>query len=101
SAEELRRDVEQLMSKWTEIDEKARQLPAPALLYSEPHIALRAIREEFTEDYRGVIIDDLELYELVRSYVGDIDPALADRVEYYDPALENLPIFERHHVHEQ
>ena len=100
-AEELRRDVDQLLAKWAEIDEKSHHVPAPALLYSEPHIALRAIREEFTEDYRGVVIDDLELYELVRSYVGDIDPALADRVEYYDKELENLPIFERHHVHEQ
>ena len=70
-------------------------------MYSEPHLALRAIREELTEEYRGVVIDDLELFELVRSYVADIDPALADRVEYYDPAVENLSIFERHHVHEQ
>jgi ribonuclease E len=101
SAEELRRDVAQLLAKWQEIDDKARRLPAPALLYSEPHLALRAIREEFTEEYRGVVIDDAELYELVRSYVADIDPALADRVEYYDPERESLPIFERHHVHEQ
>ncbi len=101
SADELRRDVEQLLAKWDEIDAKARRLPAPALLYSEPHLALRVIREEFTEEHRGVIIDDRELYELVRAYVADIDPALADRVEYYDPEVESLPLFERHHVHEQ
>ncbi len=59
------------------------------------------IREEFTEEYRGVVIDDRELYELVRSYVADIDPTLADRVEFYDTEAEALPIFERHHVHEQ
>ena len=101
SPDELKRDVAQLLSKWNEIDDKAHHLPAPALLYAEPNLALRAIREEFTEDYRGVIIDDLELSELVRSYVADIDPALADRVEYYDLAVENLPLFERHHIHEQ
>jgi len=101
SADELRRDVEQLLAKWDEIEAKARRLPAPALLYSEPHLALRVIREEFTEEHRGVIIDDRELYELVRAYVADIDPALADRVEYYDPEAESLPLFERHHVHEQ
>jgi len=100
-AEELRRDVEQLLEKWAEIDEKARRLPAPALLYSEPHLALRAIREELTDEYRGVVIDDLELYNLVQGYVADIDPALADRVEYFDEAEDGLPIFERHHVHEQ
>jgi len=101
AGEELRRDVEQLMARWSEIDELGRRIPAPALLYSEPHLALRAIREELNEDYRGVVVDDFELFEAVRSYVSDIDPALADRVEYYDTSAENLPIFERHHVHEQ
>lgn len=99
--DDLHRDVEQLLSKWNEIEALAKRSNAPALLYSEPLLALRAIREELTEEYRGVIIDDLELFELVRTYVADIDPALADRVEYYDLEAEALPIFERHHVHEQ
>ncbi len=101
SAEELRRDVEQLLAKWADIDEKSRRLPAPALLHSDAHLALRVIREEFTEQYRGVIVDDLELFEAVRDYVRDIDPSLVDRVQHYDTATESLPIFERHHVHEQ
>jgi ribonuclease E len=33
--------------------------------------------------------------------VGAVNPELADRVEYYDPGAEALPIFERFHVHEQ
>ncbi len=101
TAEELRRDIAGLVKKWDEIDAKARRVSAPALLHSEPHIALRVIREEFTEEYRGVIVDDLALYELVRSYVAEIDPLLADRVEYYDPEAEDLPLFERQHIHEQ
>jgi ribonuclease E len=48
-----------------------------------------------------VIIDDRALYEDVRDYVASISPELADRVEYYDPAVEDLPLFERQHVHEQ
>jgi ribonuclease E len=101
SAEELRRDVEQLLEKWNEIEEKSRRLPAPALLYTESHLALRAIREELTEEYRGVVVDDPELFDLVQSYVADIDPELADRVELFDERADGLPIFERHHVHEQ
>jgi ribonuclease E len=101
SADELRRDVEQLLEKWNEIEEKSRRLPAPALLYTESHLALRAIREELTEEYRGVVVDDPELFELVQSYVADIDPELADRVELFDERADGLPIFERHHVHEQ
>jgi ribonuclease E len=101
SAEDLSRDVEQLVAKWNEIDERARRLPAPALLYSEPHMAVRIIREELTEEHRAVLVDDPELFSLVKSYVAEFDPELADRIELYDTAAEALPLFERHHVHEQ
>jgi ribonuclease E len=101
SAEDLRRDVRQLVAKWTEIDDRARRLPAPALLYSEPHMAVRIIREELTEEHRAVLVDDPELFEIVRSYVAAFDPTLAERIELYDATEEPLPLFERHHVHEQ
>ncbi len=101
SADDLRRDVRQLVAKWAEIDERARRLPAPALLYSEPHMAVRIIREELTEEHRAVLVDDPELFEIVKSYVAAFDPTLAERIELYDATEEPLPLFERHHVHEQ
>jgi ribonuclease E len=101
SAEDLRRDVQSLVAKWNEIDERAKRLPAPALLYSEPHMAVRLIREELTEEHRAVLVDDPQLYEIVKSYVAEFNPLLAERVELYDTNTEPLPLFERHHVHEQ
>jgi ribonuclease E len=101
SAEDLRRDVEQLIGRWREIDERTRKLPAPALLYSEPHMAVRIIREELTDEHRSVLIDDPELFAIVRDYVSQFNPELAERVELYDLSTEALPLFERHHVHEQ
>jgi len=99
SPDELRRDVERLRAQWAEIQKLAKGAKPPRLVYQEPSLALRIIREEFTREYRGVVIDDRELYEQVRDYVAAITPELADRVEYYDD--ESLPVFERHHVHEQ
>ena len=101
SADELRRDVARLASQWERIDALAAQTNRPGLLYREPDLAVRVIREEFNKEYRGVLIDDQALYEDVRDYVASISPELADRVEYYDPAVEDLPLFERQHVHEQ
>ncbi len=101
SAEDLRRDVEQLVARWRDIDERTRKLPAPALLYSEPHMAVRIIREELTDEHRSVLIDDPELFAIVRDYVSQFNPELAERVELYDLSAEALPLFERHHVHEQ
>ncbi|MGH9171936.1 MAG: Rne/Rng family ribonuclease, partial [Acidimicrobiales bacterium] len=101
SADDLRRDVGSLVAKWGEIDDRASRLAAPALLYSEPHMAVRLIREELTEEHRAVLVDDPQLFEIVKSYVAEFDPVLAERVELYDTAAEPLPLFERHHVHEQ
>lgn len=100
SPEELRRDVALLISQWTDIEGRA-AAAAPALLYAEPDLAVRVIREEFNADYRGVVIDDAALFEEVRDYVTTISPELADRVERYDTGTEPLPLFERHHVQEQ
>ena len=101
SVDELRNDVERLVRQWQAIEVSAAQGSAPGLLYREPDLAVRIVREEFNRDYRGVVIDDPELFAQVHDYVSSINPELADRVEYYDRALEPLPIFERHHVHEQ
>ena len=62
---------------------------------------LRLIREEFTKEYRGVVIDDRALYEETRGYVEAIAPELAERVEFYDREEEGIPIFEKFHIHEQ
>ncbi|HLH27719.1 MAG TPA: Rne/Rng family ribonuclease, partial [Acidimicrobiales bacterium] len=101
SADELRADVERLTRQWEEIAAFSTQGQEPQLLYREPAIAVRVIREELNREYRAVVIDDLDLYEQVRDYVEAVNPELADRVEYFDPEAESLPLFERYHVHEQ
>jgi ribonuclease E len=99
--EELMADMTILLKEWEQIERKAAKAQRPALLYREPELAVRVIREEFNADYRGVIIDDKRLHEDVQSYVAAFNPDLADRIEYYDSEKEGLSLFERHHVHEQ
>jgi ribonuclease E len=101
TAEEIERDVLALKGRWEKIEALAKKTSSPALLYREPDMAVRVIREELNQNYRGIVIDDRELYEEVRSYVNAISPELVERVQFYDPAVEPLSVFERHHVHEQ
>jgi ribonuclease E len=98
---DLEADMDILLKQWGEIERKAAKATKPALLYREPELAVRVIREEFNPDYRGVVIDDPRLFEEVRDYVKAFNPELADRIEYYDTAAEGLALFERQHVHEQ
>jgi ribonuclease E len=99
--DELERDMRRLNSQWQQISQLAKSAKPGSLLYKEPPLAIRLIREEFTKEYRGVVIDSPQLYEEVRSYVDAMAPELADRVELFDEAAEHLPIFEKFHVHEQ
>jgi ribonuclease E len=98
---ELRADMTRLLDQWSVIEAKAKRANSPTLLYREPELAVRVIREEFNAEYRGVIIDDKPLFEEVRDYVAAFNPDLADRIEYFDAAAEGLPLYERQHIHEQ
>jgi ribonuclease E len=98
---ELTADMTRLLEEWAQIDEAAKSATGPTLLYREPELAVRVIREEFNAEYRGVVIDDRRLFEDVRRYIEAFNPELADRVEYFDRDAEPLSLFETHHVHEQ
>ena len=99
--DEIVNDVQRLAEQWEAIEKLAQKTQTPTLLYREPEMAVRVIREEFSKDYRGIVIDDRALFEDVKSYVESITPALADRVMYYDRDVEPLSLFERHHVSDQ
>jgi ribonuclease E len=101
TAEEIQRDVAGLLQQWEQIEQMAAKAKGAQLLYREPDLSVRIIREEFNKDYRAVIIDDKPLYDEIADYVSVITPALADRVEFHDEAEEKLDILERFHVHEQ
>jgi len=97
----VRADMRLLLTQWEQIAAKAGKAKGPMLLYREPELAVRVIREEFNVEYRRVVIDDHRLHEDVKAYVAAFNPELADRIEYYDPAIEGLSLFEHHRVHEQ
>jgi ribonuclease E len=101
TAEEIERDVARLLKQWDGIEKLAAQSKGPTLLYREPEMAMRVIREEFTKEFRSIVIDDKGLYEEVNDYVSGITPALADRVVFHDDTREKVGLFERFHIHEQ
>jgi len=101
TADDLARDVTSLSEKWAAIEAEVAKSSQPRLVYRDLDLAVRVLREELNDDYRGVLIDDRVLYEKVREYVLAVNPELADRIEYYDRSTEELPLFERYFVHEQ
>ena len=99
--EEIEQDVTRLVNQWLDIEKKSSKMSTPKLLYREPEMPFRMIREEFNKEYRSVIIDDSELFEEAKSYLATVAPALADRIEFHDSATEEVDLFERFYVEEQ
>ena len=98
SEEELRADVERLRQVWADISAKIPQGGAPRLLYEEPDLVLRVVREHFTGDFRRLMVDDPEVHRSVVEYLEATDPDLVPRVHEY---RDEIPLFERYHVQDQ
>jgi ribonuclease E len=84
SEEELARDVARLAAQWEAIEKKAKTASAPDLLYSEPDLTLRVVRDIFNEDFSSLVIASDSEWDLVDEYVRYVAPHLADRMQRWD-----------------
>ena len=83
SEEELERDVIRLKAQWEDIEEKAENpsTSSPSLLYSEPDLTVRVIRDIFNEDFRRLIVQGDEAWDEINNYLGHIAPELTAKIE--------------------
>ena len=79
--EELSHDVARLAAQWEAIERRARSATAPELLYSEPDLTIRVVRDIFNEDFTKLVIASDNEWDLVDEYVRYVAPNLADRLE--------------------
>ncbi|MET7397682.1 Rne/Rng family ribonuclease [Dactylosporangium sp. NPDC005572] len=83
SEDDLARDVKRLQAQWEAIQEKSGSSSAPALLYEEPELVVRVVRDLFNEDFRELVIQGTDAYESVEPYLSHVSPDLVDRVRRY------------------
>src|SRR5215472_17121371 len=86
SEEELAHDVARLSAQWESIERKAKSASPPELLYSEPDLTIRVIRDIFNEDFTKLVVSGDQAWDLVDEYVRYVAPHLADRLEHWQSA---------------
>ena len=96
--EELARDVSRLAAQWEAIEKKAKTASAPALLYSEPDLTIRVIRDVFNEDFGKLVVSGDEAWDVVDEYVSYVAPHLAERVSRWEG---NRDAFAEYRIDEQ
>ncbi len=84
SIPELQQDLDGLLELWYNIVEKSLGVDTPILLYEESDLAIRTIRDYFSEDIEEILIDDRETYDRSVRLMTQMMPSFVSRVVYYD-----------------
>ena len=83
SEEELTHDVERLKARWEDIEKSSKSGSSPKLLYGEPDLTLKVVRDLFTEDFTKLVIEGDDAWDTVHQYVVQVAPDLEHRLERY------------------
>ncbi len=96
--EELSRDVARLAAQWEAIEQKSKTANAPELLYSEPDLTIRVVRDIFNEDFASLVVEGDEGWDLVHEYVRYVAPHLAERLTHW---TDDEDVFAQYRIDEQ
>ena len=101
--EQLAADVQRLTAQWEQIQKKVEAVnrgsgKAPLLLKGEPELALRVVRDVFSEDFRKLIVSGSKAWQTISEYVTELSPELADRLEHW---VSPVDVFTTYRVEEQ
>jgi Rne/Rng family ribonuclease len=97
---ELERDVIRLKAQWEDIEKKSNSsgTSAPSLLYGEPDLTVRVIRDIFNEDFNKMLVQGDQAWDDIQNYIGHIAPELASKIEKWS---SNKDLFTENRVEEQ
>jgi ribonuclease E len=98
--EELTRDVARLQAQWEVIEQKAKDpsASAPSLLYAEPDLNIRVVRDIFNEDFRTLHVQGDDAWDEINSYLSFVAPDLVQKISKWHKPSD---IFADHRVDEQ
>lgn len=98
SEEALEADVERLQALWTDITEATEKASPPELLYSEPDLSIKVVRDMFNEDVAKLVVSGDSAWRTVDAYISAVAPDLLERLDHW---VDNDDVFARYRVDEQ
>jgi ribonuclease G len=98
SEELLRADLEDLISRWREIEQTIKTEKAPSLIFKDMATTSSVIRDLFSEEVGRVVVDSKKLYKEIRLYVKWVAPQMLDKIEFYK---ERDPIFDAYGIEKE
>ncbi len=98
SEDALEADVERLQALWTDITDATSKASPPDLLYSEPDIAIKVVRDMFNEDVAKLVVSGDSAWRTVDAYISAVAPDLLDRLDHW---VQPEDVFAHYRIDEQ
>jgi ribonuclease E len=95
----LRIDLQYLKRVWRDIRKKATEVTSPALVYQEPGLSERAVRDYLTDDVTEVWLDNEDTAERVRETASLLFPRKKNLIRLHTDV--RLPLWERFNLRSQ
>lgn len=95
----LKNDLQYLKRVWKDIRKRGTTEPTPSLIYQEPGLAERAVRDYLTDDVCEVWVDDAPEAEALRETVALLFPRKGDLVKVHNDLRQTL--WERFNIQRQ
>ncbi|HBU13371.1 MAG TPA: ribonuclease E/G [Clostridiales bacterium] len=96
--EEIVAEVNFYTRLWNRVCGKADFLSAPRLIHAEENLLFRTVRDLFTEEVAGFVINDKDYFEKITALVNIISPHMADRLTLFE---EPGNIFDAYDIEEK
>ena len=104
SEQELQNDINRLRVQWEGIQERAGSTKtlAPELLYAEPDLTIKTVRDVFNEDFSAMLVQGEDTWDSIEAYVTYVAPHLLDRLHHWVPEdHDGEDLYATHRVDEQ
>ncbi|MFJ6848445.1 Rne/Rng family ribonuclease [Micrococcus luteus] len=104
SEQELQNDINRLRAQWEGIQEKASgtKVLAPELLYAEPDLTIKTVRDVFNEDFSAMLVQGEATWDNIEAYVTYVAPHLLGRLHHWVPEdHDGEDLYATHRVDEQ
>ena len=98
NVEELQWDLNYLLQLWDAIDRSSQQQAAPFLVFQESNVIIRALRDHLRNNIDEILIDDLEAFNLVKSFLKQVIPDFLSKIKLYK---DSVPLFNKYHIESQ
>ncbi len=90
-------DLEFLQRLWKRVRHQATEALPPEVIYTEMDLALRFVRDVFSDDFRQLVVDDRATHEKIVSFLKKASPHLVKRVQ---PHREKVALFDYYGVND-